>query len=257
MNKRLDLTIGIVSYNNVSDVIKAVESIEQYTDIAIKKVVYIIDNADNEDDFQILRKYSDVTYIKTGKNLGFGGGHNYILQDIDSEYHAIVNPDIILHEDSFGIILNYMRKDASVGICVPKLVDEKGNFLYVYRREITFFDMLVRFFFKKLFKKRYLYHVMSDADYTKPFQVPFAQGSFMIIRADLFKELNGFDERYFMYMEDADLCKRVNEISKVMYIPDTVVTHKWEKGSSKNGKLFKIHLKSMIAYFKKWGFRWS
>ena len=98
---------------------------------------------------------------------------------------------------------------------------------------------------------------MYDADYTQPFQVPFAQGSFLVIKTELLQELKGFDERYFMYMEDADLCKRVNEVSKVMYFPGTTVKHKWEKGSHKNRKLFKIHLNSMKQYFKKWGFRWK
>lgn len=257
MNDKLDLTIGIVSYHNVSDITTAVDSIELYTEPSIKKLVYIIDNADNEADYQMLvQKYSDVKYVKTNQNLGFGGGHNYILQEINSDYHAIVNPDIILHEDSFKTILEYMEKDESIGVCAPRLVDEQGEFLYVYRREITFFDMLVRFFFKKIFKKRYRYHIMYDADYTQPFQVPFTQGSFLVIRTKLLKELKGFDERYFMYMEDADLCKRVNEVSKVMYFPGTTVTHKWEKGSHKNRKLFKMHLSSMKKYFKKWGFRW-
>jgi GT2 family glycosyltransferase len=85
--------------------------------------------------------------------------------------------------------------------------------------------------------------------------VPFAQGSFLVIQTDLYKQLKGFDDRFFMYMEDADLCKRVNEVSVVRYFPDTAVVHKWEKGSHKSMKLFKIHLQSMYRYFKKWGFR--
>ena len=128
MNDKLDLTIGIVSYHNVSDITTAVDSIELYTEPSIKKLVYIIDNADNEADYQMLvQKYSDVKYVKTNQNLGFGGGHNYILQEINSDYHAIVNPDIILHEDSFKTILEYIEKDESIGVCAPRLVDEQGE----------------------------------------------------------------------------------------------------------------------------------
>ena len=58
-----------------------------------------------------------------------------------------------------------------------------------------------------------------------------------------------------MYMEDADLYKRVNQLSKLMYCPYATVIHRWEKGSHKNMKLFKIHLKSMFLYFKKWGIK--
>lgn len=72
-------------------------------------------------------------------------------------------------------------------------------------------------------------HELSHEDYSKPFKVPFAQGSFLVCKTDLFKQLNGFDESYFMYLEDADLCRRMNQISDVMYCPYTTVEHRWEK----------------------------
>lgn len=99
-------------------------------------------------------------------------------------------------------------------------------------------------------------HTLQDQDYTQPFQVPFGQGSFLVIRTELFKKLNGFDDRFFMYLEDADLCKRVNEISKLMYYPGASVVHRWEKGSHKNKKLLMYHIQSMRKYFEKWGYKW-
>ena len=125
---------------------------------------------------------------------------------------------------------------------------------FVYRKNPTIFDMFIRMFCKKLFPKRIKYHTLQNKDYTKPFQVPFAQGSFLIIKSQLFKELKGFDENFFMYMEDADLCRRVNQITKLMYCPETEVIHKWNKGSHKNIMLFMSHIKSMKYYFTKWGY---
>ena len=95
---------------------------------------------------------------------------------------------------------------------------------------------------------------MQDMDFTKPFQVPFGQGSFLVVRTSLMKQLNGFDERYFMYVEDADLCKRINQVSLLEYFPYTSVVHLWEKGSHRNFKLMKWHIQAMIKYFVKWGF---
>lgn len=250
---RYILSISIVSYNNFNDVKHLIESIEKHTSECISKKIFVIDNADEKEKYEALSKqYSDLLYLHTGQNLGFGRGHNYILDKIESDYHAIVNPDILLTEDSFSNIIDFMGQDESVGMVIPRMVDQNGDMLYVCRRELTRTDMFIRMFCCKVFKKRVNYHEMRDQDYNKPFNVPFGQGSFLVIRSDLFKKLNGFDDNFFMYVEDADLCKRVNHVSKLMYFPGTTVIHKWEKGSHKNFNLFKYHLKSMRYYFKKW-----
>ncbi len=257
----VDFTITIVAYRNYSDILKAIETIQKFTNTNISKKLFIVDNSCYENECvekkiftDALAEYNFVTYFDTGKNLGFGAGHNYVLEQLDSMFHVIMNPDILLVEDSFSQIMQFMQ-DESVGMCVPRLTDEKGNLQLVYRREITLYDMFVRMFAKKLCKKRFAYHTMQDCDMTKPIQIPFAQGSFLVIRTALFQELGGFDDRYFMYMEDADLCKRVNQVSRLVLDPGTTVVHKWERGSHKNSKLFWIHVRSILAYFRKWGWR--
>lgn len=257
----IDISITIVAYRNYEDIKAAVESIEQHTDSAIKKRIYIVDNSCFTEDaparkhfIAFLAQWPDTEYIDAKGNLGFGKGHNLVMERLDSKYHGIVNPDILLTEDSLGKIMTFMEQD-DAGIVVPKLVDETGEMIKAYRREVTVWDMFIRNFCPGMFGKRKAYHTMDEMDYTKIFDVPFAQGSFLIIRTDLYQRLHGFDDRFFMYMEDADLCKRANEISAVCFFPDTAVVHKWEKGSHKSFRLFKIHLQSMYRYFKKWGFR--
>ena len=246
-----DLSVSIVAYNDEEDVKNAVESILRWTPDFISMTIYIVDNSTKENTLKELEKKPNVVYISTGKNLGFGGGHNVIIDKLDSKYHAIVNPDILLKEDAFSKIVSFMD-ETNCGMCVPRITDEEGNLLKVYRREVTVFDMFIRMFIKGGFKKRRAYHTMQDMDYDKPFQVPFAQGSFLVIKTDLYKKLKGFDERFFLYMEDADLCKRVNNVSNLLYFPGTSVIHKWEKGSHKNLALFKLHVSSMVKYFLKW-----
>lgn len=254
------LSISIVSYHNYDDILKLLETIEKYTDKTITKTVYIIDNGSHNTDMakvnefkNSINKMSDIEYIDPKDNIGFGKGHNYILDKIDSEYHAIVNPDILLKEDSFSKIIGYMDKQDDVGMVIPRIVDENGELQKVYRKEVTIHDMFIRMFCPKLFPKKMAMVTLQDKDFTEEFQVPFGQGSFLVVRTELFKKINGFDDRFFMYMEDADLCKRINQESKLMYIPDTEVVHRWEKGSHKNKNLFVMHIKSMFKYFLKWG----
>lgn len=255
------LSATIVAYNNYRDITEALMSLEKFTDSAIEKKIYIVDNGmtvSSESSIKefkrFIAQYEDITYIDAGKNLGFGKGHNLVLPQLNSEYHAIVNPDILFTEDAFKTIIDYMDSHGNVGMCIPQIVDEQGELQQVYRKEVTVPDMFIRMFCKKLFPKRVADHTLQDQDYTKPFRVPFGQGSFLVIKTALFKELNGFDDAFFMYLEDADLCKRVNQVSNLIYLPDATVIHKWEQGSHKNMKLFKYHVKSMGHYFSKWGF---
>ncbi len=250
-----DISVVIVAYNNEADVKQAVCSILEHTAADIQKKIYIVDNSSLPNQLQKAADgWKDTEYIPMKSNLGFGGGHNFVLPMLDSAYHAIVNPDILLKEDSLGILIRFLE-DTGAGMAVPRLLGTDGKLQGVYRRELTVFDMGIRMFLPKCFPNRQARHTMQDMDYTKPFQVPFAQGSFLVIRTSLFRELGGFDPRYFMYMEDADLCRRVNQTSRLLYCPDTEVIHRWERGSHKDGSLRKYHIRSMIQYFQKWGWR--
>lgn len=250
-----DISITIVAYNDEEEVRDAVCSIIEHTAVAITKKIYIVDNSTQKNGLKdFAAEYEEVYYRKPEENLGFGKGHNYVLPELDSKYHAIVNPDIILKEDSLGILMEFMGK-SQIGMAVPRMIDGNGNFQAVYRRELTVLDMGIRMFLSSHFKQRQAYHTMQDMDYAVPFPVPFAQGSFLVIRTELFRQLGGFDARYFMYMEDADLCKQVNQCSNLYYCPDTTVIHKWERASHKNGKMRRIHIRSMVQYFCKWGWK--
>lgn len=250
-----DISITIVAYNKEDDVRQAVCSIMEHTAADIRKKIYLVDNSDLPNGLKGLEgQFGEVEYHKPESNLGFGRGHNYVLPMLTSRYHAIVNPDILLKEDSLGILADFLERTGA-GMAVPRLVDIDGRLQAVYRRELTVFDMGVRMFLPTHFRKRQEYHTMQDMDYTKPFPVPFAQGSFLVVQTDLFQKLGGFDPRYFMYMEDADLCRQVNQRSSLYYCPDTTVVHKWERGSHKDPGLRKIHIRSMISYFRKWGWR--
>lgn len=93
---------------------------------------------------------------------------------------------------------------------------------------------------------------MKETGYDKPFEVEYATGCFMFFRTEIFKQLKGFDEHIFLYLEDADITRRVNQISKTIFYPYNYVIHDWQRGAHKNLKLMWINVKSAIWYFWKW-----
>ena len=93
---------------------------------------------------------------------------------------------------------------------------------------------------------------MKDVVMTEPTEIECASGCFMVCRTDVLKLIGGFDERYFLYFEDADLSRAMRYHGKVMYVPFVTVTHSWHRENGKVGKSFFYALRSMRKYFKKW-----
>ena len=244
-----------------------IESLRGVVDPGLKIRLYAVDNSNLPDGDALcaardafrgkLEAIGFAEYVDAHGNLGFGVANNLALNMADSEYHVFVNPDVLFTEDALYELKAFMDATPEAGMCIPRLTDEAGEMQLVYRREVTVLDAFNRMFLKNAMAKRDRWHCMRDEDYSSPFQVPFGQGSFLFGRTALLKELGGFDDRYFMYLEDADLCKRVNETSALYYCPDATVIHKWEKGSHKNKTLLKHHLQSYATYFRKWGLKLS
>ena len=142
---------------------------------------------------------------------------------------------------------------------MPKILYPNGELQYLCKLLPTPFDLLLRRFglWKKYREKRDIRYELRFADYNQEMQVPSLSGCFMFARMSILKQVDGFDERYFMYAEDLDLCRRIGKIAQTMYYPKVSVYHAYAKGSYKNRKLLRYHMCSMFKYFNKWGWLWD
>ena len=256
-----DISVGIVSFRTDTETAAAVRSLEEHTDASLRKHIYVVDNAASIDGTSSALKaladsYADVTYHAANTNLGYGRANNLVLPYLRSRYHVIMNPDVLLKEDSLRLLYDFMESNPSCVMAIPRLVGERGTILPVYRKDPTVLDLFARRFAPHLLRKRTASHGLSGSDFEKPFEVPFAQGSFLIVRTEDLKAERGFDDRFFMYMEDADLCRRMRKRGDLLYTPATTVMHSWRQGSKRNLRLFFIHVHSIWQYFEKWGFQW-
>jgi hypothetical protein len=180
---------------------------------------------------------------------------------VDSRYHAICNPDIIFSTDIFLPLVNFMEAHPHIGLCCPKFLNPDGSVQHLNRRLPTVLDLFLRRLLpgalKPFFKRRLESYDMQDIGYESSYDVPFVSGAFMFCRTDVLKAIGGFDERYFLYFEDADLSRRVQEHGyRTVYFPDASVTHVLERMAHKSRRGAWLFMTSAYRYFCKWGFRW-
>lgn len=253
------LIISIVTWNNEFDIdiiLESLTSIKCNFDIG----VIISDNNSDDNTCNIIKKaYSSrVLLIENKENLGFGKAHNAVIRKYTADYYLILNPDCYI-EDIYAIqkLINFAQKHEDAWIIAPKILNTDGSIQYNARSFPNPMAALFRnTFLDKLFPdnpytKEYL---QKDSDHNKIKDVDWVSGAVMLIKQDLVKETGGFDERYFMYVEDMDLCRTVHEKGKrVFYYPKSVFYHKIG-GSSDNAviPMIREHHKSMYLYFQKY-----
>lgn len=248
------LTASIVSYQHRPGEIKRV------IDCVLKspvEILYLIDNSLN-DGLRELEKLSEkIRYIHS-LNLGYGTGHNVAIKDAiekGGDYHVVINPDVYFEEGVLEKLIAYMDSDEQVGLVMPKVLYPTGEIQFLCKLLPTPMDLIGRRFIplkSYVTTKNYNYELRWTG-YDKVMDVPSLSGCFMFMRLSVIRKIGGFDERYFMYAEDLDLCRRIGEVSKTVYYPDVQIYHEYAKGSYKNRKLLKYHICSVIKYFNKWG----
>jgi len=252
----LDLKISVVLYHTEEQEIRNV--LRTLNQSALLKEIYLIDNS-STDALRVLQNVPNVTYIFNNANLGYGKGHNLAINRIGkkAKYHLVINSDI---EFKFWILqeaFDFMERNRGVGMLSPKILDTDGSVQLFCRKLPDPFDLFARRFIpgslKPLLKRKLDGYVLAERDYSKPMNIPNLPGCFMFIRASLLKEIGGFDERFFLYVEDVDLTRRLNELSVTLYYPKIEIVHHLARGSYKFTKLVGYHVRSAISYFNKWG----
>jgi GT2 family glycosyltransferase len=260
------LSIAIVTYNSARTIELALDSILLHLPpLAVPATIVVVDNHSTDNTRDLLQPYSDrhqsIILIHNRVNRGFGSAHNQALLLVDSVYHIICNPDIRLSNDVFSPLIDYMNSSLRVGLVCPRFISQEGALQHLNRRYPTVLDLFLRRFsparVRPLLKRRLQSYDMQDVGYAHSYEVPFMSGAFMFCRTDVLRAVGGFDERYFLYFEDADISRKVQRIGyQTVYYPDVTVTHAWERLAHKTWRGAWLFAKSAYRYFSKWGFRW-
>lgn len=185
----------------------------------------------------------DIRIIRNPEPKGFGENHNAAFRLASGSYFCVINPDIRIHNDPFPHLMAALRDGADVA--APVVMGPNGEIEDSARRFPTPLGILQKLLFR-----------LRDPDYLiepgKQIEPDWVAGMFMLWRPDAFLKLAGFDEKYFLYYEDVDICYRLREGSgKVVLVSDAAVTHHARRTSHRNPRYLRWHICSMLRYFRK------
>ena len=262
----MNLSATIVTYNDQAEALRAAASVLEHTR-RHPLTLYLVDNASTDGTGPALeaaaacgrlaaRPGQTVRVIRRQANGGFGAGHNTVLPGLASDYHFILNPDILLREDTLSDLAEWMQAHPAAVMARPRLCFPDGRVQVLPLRRCSLRPMVYRQLgFLSFLKKYNDAYVMAGEDLTRPRQIEFCTGSFAAVRTDAFRAAGGFDEGYFMYVEDADLTQKMLRQGQVWLVPQYTAVHAWHRAAHRSLGPMLQQTRSLCRYFKKWGFR--
>jgi GT2 family glycosyltransferase len=200
-------------------------------------------------------------YIARKSNDGYGAGHNTVLDKTLGEYHLILNPDVELAENALVQVMKSLQDYPDVTIMAPRGANELGDEEHLAKRYPSVLVLLLRALglplLMRCFSRRLAFYELRDLPDEGDLQdVPLLSGCCMVARSDALREVGGFNERFFMYFEDFDLCMRLASIGRVVREPNVRIIHHGGGAARKGVRHIIWFMSGGIRFFRTWGWRW-
>ena len=261
-----DVTVSIVNWNTRDELRECLNSVLSGVGAGFeippqhpRYEILVVDNASPDGSADMVRTdfAGKATLIPNEKNRGFGAAHNQAIEHSSGRYVFFLNPDSrMLQPDLLCRMVTYMDANPDIGALGPRILNPDGTLQFSARRFPPMFagvfrhTILGRLFPKNRFVRGYL---MTDNAHDATMDVDWLSGSALMVRREMLDGIGAFDERFFMYCEDVDICKRAHNAGwRVVYYPEVEVSHRIGAASDKNPiAMIKQHHRSMLLYFLK------
>ena len=203
--------------------------------------------------------------VKNRDNPGYGRAINQVVASMRlegplPELIGALNTDLAWQQGTFDLLLDWFIEHPEVSIAVPQLIDAEGVVQLLCKPNPTVLGLFSRRFIPELFKPAWLkrydqWYVMANRDYNTIFEVPYLSGCCMLMRTKDFLAAGGFDERFFLYLEDADITRSLSAYGRALHLPIASVVHHWGRGNHRSWRLTLVNFHSVWLYFSKWGWK--
>lgn len=227
--------------------------------------LYLIDNSPTDTLATLAAQDRRIVYEHAGSNKGYGAGHNKALRHgiaLRAKYHLILNPDVVLSNGALRVLRTYMDAHLRTALVMPTIFSPEGTRQYLARLLPTPWQLIVRRFVPQAFAQaiQCVFGTSLCGTYELKKEgvggvthAPSLSGCCMFLRVEALHKVGLFDERFFLYLEDFDLSRRIHEHYDTVCIALAHATHQHAAGSYKISKLLVHHIVSAIRYFNKWG----
>ena len=251
------ISVIIVNYNVKGFLEQCLRSVEKAS-AGLTVETIVVDNASVDGSVEMVRQlFPNVHLIANQENVGFGKANNQAFKIANGDFLFALNPDTIIREDTLHVLLQFMEHHPTCGACGCKILDPDGSFSPTSRRsfptpQVSLYRILglSKFFPKHPVFGKYNLTFVPENQQT---EIDALSGSCMFIRKSVIEATKGFDEQFFMYGEDLDLCFRIQQLGwKIIYTPETEIIH-FKGESTKKGELkyVKIFYGAMIIFMEK------
>jgi N-acetylglucosaminyl-diphospho-decaprenol L-rhamnosyltransferase len=239
----------LVSYNSAERLREAVGPLTAIDGVR----VFVTDNASSDDPAAVLADLP-VDFVALDENVGFGAGCNAGWRRGDAPHVLFLNPDAAIDEGSLRALAGVLDRNARVGLVAPRILEPDGSLAFSQRR----FPRLRSTYARALFLHRIFARaawadelVRDPSAYERPSSPDWVSGACMLVRRSVLEETGGFDERFFLYCEDKDLCRRIRAAGyEVRYEPGATARHHGGASAPRAG-LLPVLARSRVAYAKK------
>lgn len=254
----MELSIIIVNYNVKRFLEQALLSIQKAIQ-GIETEIFVVDNASQDGSVAMLRqKFPTIKLILNTKNVGFAAANNFAIKQSQGKYIVFINPDTIVQEDTFRTLISFFENHPNAGMVGCKILNPDGTLQLACRRSFpTAWVALTRLTgLSHLFPKSRLFG-RYNLTYRNPdeiYPVEAISGSFMMTRNIALQQVGLFDETWFMYGEDLDLCYRFGKAGwKIYYVPTTKIIHfKGESSKQSEFDIIRLFYQAMRLFVAKY-----
>ncbi len=256
----MDFSVVIVSWNVKEKLKENLRSLLATTKASFE--VIIVDNASSDGTVEMLRHdFPQFKTISNNTNKGFAAASNQGIALAQGDYIVLLNPDMKVMPDTFEVSLGWLEKNPQAAICGIRLIDQTGTIIPQVRHFPTLFDqVIITLKLAHVLPALLDTYLCKNFDYAKASRVDSIRGAFFIIRRSTLETLGSLDERYFLWFEEVDYCRRAKAAGlETWYAPlpqavDYIGQSFNQVARSTKQKYFKD---SMLAYFKKWQPQWQ